>query len=89
MSNNKGGRAGVKLDPATDEEVEQIRSEIDTVFIRKTRRGQGRHLHIPGDDDRPLCGGKKMTAFIEKDLAVYPPGFHDFCKDCVAKWRDQ
>ena len=40
------------------------------------------------NDGCPLNGNQGRTEWRLKDVSVYPPGYHDICKSCVRRWRN-
>jgi hypothetical protein len=69
---------------ATDEEKEQIWDDFETFWVGSSNNGGRGNLHlfeycstIRGRTDK-----KK-----EKDVACYPIGFKEPCRNCVHLWR--
>lgn len=73
--------------PATEREDTAIRDEIDQFLIADGDQSRKKsRLHI-GAGEVPLCGNTS-TGYNRKDTAVYPPGYREYCKDCLRRWRE-
>jgi len=78
----------------SDEKAESYRGKIARVIVRgsamKNKSGPSntKKLHIPVDSDTvaPLCNSVSHSdmPWVEKDIAVYPPGHKSICKRCIA-----
>lgn len=75
----------------TDYVKRRMREELDTVLIRgssmnsKANSTYTEKLHIP-DGETPLCSTavkKEQIPWVEKDMAVYPPGHKSLCERCL------
>jgi len=84
---------------ATDSEKQQIRDETTTVIISKRTSMTNGRLHLSNNGD-PLCSERKThnghcgssrqpVEYVEKDIAVFPPNYREWCSYCVEVWRDE
>lgn len=91
MSNARHGLQA-QVRPVDDAEAETLRAATDTVIVAKTTHRNATKLHLPTDDGLPLCQGHTTaygtdSKWAAKDLAVYPPGWADWCQYCAALYR--
>ena len=78
-----------KIEPATEVEEEQIRNENSHMKIKaKARSGKSKNIHILNNNDEKLCD-TKVTSLTKKSFKVAPPGYFDFCKECLQVWRNK
>lgn len=69
----------------------EIRQEYSEVIVSTSSKSSKR-MHLPSDNGKvePRCdralNGKSWRV---KDLAVYPPGWHDFCQSCMDKVEEE
>lgn len=80
-------------------EEQAIRETIDHWVRGNSQKCKRLHIPAPGEDTEPYCnvmirGNRRGNhqyddeiRWIEKDLAVFPPGYECVCRACAAKWR--
>lgn len=66
-----------------------VRDRVDSVIV-SSGGNSSRTLHIEGADGKPVCSARLRTAkrWMDKSLAVYPPGFHPMCEHCAEQRFD-
>jgi len=80
-----------KHQPVTPAEEQAMRDEIDAwVHPEGASMSDGR-LHI-SCDGKPLCTeregqGGRAKGYVEKDVAVFPPGYREVCQYCGSLFR--
>jgi hypothetical protein len=75
-----------------------IRHHVDEVVLAVDSHNPLLHLHAPddaADDATPRCGGApgasrngNTTRYRSADVASFPPGYREWCDDCVSAFYD-
>jgi hypothetical protein len=81
-------------------EEKAIRETIDCWIQGNGYKCKRLHIPAPDGEIEPYCNvmirGNRPgnhqyddeIRWLEKDLAVYPPGYKDVCRACATKWRN-
>lgn len=95
----QGSDPGVQsIDAPTENEITQIRNEIDRIVTANGSSATDRKLHIETDAENPepncntVLGENSCTNKQREwrywDLSAYPRGSNEWCHKCVDNWRD-
>lgn len=93
MSSLVPGKREDRIEPASEAEIKQIWEDFDRITQSSLGGGSNRNLHpVEEGEETPIC-----SEFINdrdpgdwqgaKDIGVFPVGYRDICKFCLAKWR--
>jgi hypothetical protein len=73
--------------PSAEEARTRCREKYDAELLVNSTANSKKFFHIPdGDTEEPLC-----TAVLLKNdwrrasLSIYPPGYYQWCTDCLAR----
>lgn len=68
-----------------------LRDKVETILV-SGRRNTSITLHLRSHRNQmvPLCGAQTIRddGWLDKSVAVYPPGFAPFCSQCAKKRFD-
>jgi hypothetical protein len=77
------------IKPATENEREEIRNENEHLKITsKARSGQQKKIHILDKSNEKFCK-TNVDSLTKKEFSVIPPGYYNYCKECLQRWRDK
>ena len=81
---------GDPIPPATQDEQEAIWEQFDRFITTRGSHKPGCGLHLP-DGDEPQCDTHVASSnrWTTKPSAVYPVGYRDVCRRCLADWRER
>lgn len=68
----------------TDDEEQQIREEISHAIRSPAQTSL--LLHIPDEDDTPLCLKTKPERWHVDPIETWPPGHREFCCTCTDRF---
>lgn len=85
-SNGTNGIENGSIEPATEEEEDAIREEIEE-FARVNRNPQCLHIQYPtSNEPDPLC--REIRSELKtRPVDAYPVGYKPICLRCLRAWR--